>query len=243
MTKQTEIIKPKAPITEHISSSLINKTVEWFRVRNLDTGNPLKQYLKFREETEEILYSLRWKKDGSMTEEQIESLKEEFIDGIGDTIVVLVGILTQTAKAKNINPIHIHPALVNDDVNKRMKDHTLKVSDTYTKYRIDFETTYPENSIIHGVDTMRYMVSEFIFDIENKKISDKTLTAIISNILKDFLVMGSIYFEDETLADLTLEDCLLVAYNEIKDRKGLQRDGLYVKEENLTPEELAKLNA
>ena len=42
---------------------------------------------------------------------------------------------------------------------------------------------------------------------------------------------------------MTLEDCLEVAYDEIKDRRGMMRDGFYVKEENLTPEELAKLGA
>jgi hypothetical protein len=39
---------------------------------------------------------------------------------------------------------------------------------------------------------------------------------------------------------LSLEDCLKASYKEIKDRKGLSKNGIYVKYEDLTDEEKAR---
>jgi len=60
-------------------------------------------------------------------------------------------------------------------------------------------------------------------------------TGIIDGI-GDALVVLTIMAD---MADTTLETCLDYAYNEIKDRKGVLRaDGMFVKEADLSPEEL-----
>lgn len=237
-----------ASMVEHLDQQLVNKVIKWFQVRNLDTGNPFKQYIKLREETEEILESLRLKEGDD--EKVVEELKAEFIDGIGDTLVVIIGILTQTHKAWGIEEFHIHPALNNDDVVKRLKDNILNLSDSYTKFRTDLETTFTSNIITHAVDAIRLYTSNYIFSFrEGEKLEEqgeyaiKILTSVVSTCLREILSLGSEYFGDENLKNMKLSDCLEVAYNEIKDRRGLTRaDGLYYKEENLTPEEIAMLD-
>lgn len=237
--------KQNAKLTEHISQTLINKVVDWFKVRKLDTGNPFKQYLKLREETEEILTSLRYDSNLMYSREEKNAIVDEFIDGVGDTIVVIIGILTQTLKrhGDDITEINIHPALVNDDANERIRNAILKTSDVYTEYRIDLETTYPKEFIIHAIDDLRQKSSEYIFDIDFDPRKLAYYTALVSNIMRDILSLGAVYFNEPHLEELKLEDCLLVAYNEIKDRKGMLRNGMFVKEADLTEEELKELNA
>lgn len=44
------------------------------------------------------------------------------------------------------------------------------------------------------------------------------------------------------VSDLTLQGCLEYAYNEIKDRKGVLRDGMFVKYDDLSIEERQQLD-
>ncbi len=67
-------------------------------------------------------------------------------------------------------------------------------------------------------------------DIKDKTALEQTYRAEVEDGIGDMLVTIIILAE---LVGMSSVDCLNVAYNEIKDRKGEMRDGLFVKEANL----------
>ena len=67
-------------------------------------------------------------------------------------------------------------------------------------------------------------------DIKDKMALEQTYRAEVEDGIGDMLVTIIILAE---LVGMSSVDCLNVAYNEIKDRKGEMRDGLFVKEANL----------
>jgi NTP pyrophosphatase (non-canonical NTP hydrolase) len=85
--------------------------------------------------------------------------------------------------------------------------------------------------------TLLGQVDKLIEEAEETKeaILNADKTGIIDGI-GDSLVVLTILAD---MADVTLEQCFDYAYNEIKDRRGVLRaDGTFVKEADLSPEEL-----
>lgn len=53
-----------------------------------------------------------------------------------------------------------------------------------------------------------------------------------NNIIDDSIVdiLGYLQFIAEDYMDSTLEECVQIAYNDIKDRKGIMSNGVFIKE-------------
>tara|TARA_R110002153_G_scaffold7380_5_gene33130 strand:- start:8924 stop:9322 length:399 start_codon:yes stop_codon:yes gene_type:complete len=85
--------------------------------------------------------------------------------------------------------------------------------------------------------TLLGQVDKLVEEAEETKeaILNADKTGIIDGI-GDSLVVLTILAD---MADVTLEQCFDYAYNEIKDRRGVLRaDGMFIKEADLSPEEL-----
>lgn len=159
-----------------ILEKLVENVREWFKERNLHTGDPLKQWEKLVEEFGELVKG--------KNKYDVDVIK----DSIGDMTVVLIGMCLQKG------------------LSLTAKD--LENSDGKRTSTIE---------MLHSI----YNMYTFL-DLDD----DYMLPLHINGIIGALNDVSEAY-------STTLEECLALAYDEIKDRKGKLIDGVFVKEDDL----------
>ena len=166
-------------------NELIEKVEEWARVRRLHTADPKAQALKVVEEFTEMIMAFN---DFTATKKGAEDVKNEVIDGVGDTYVTLI-ILCQQLDIDFVS--------------------TLTRRNLVLKGEVAEILNYLSTAVSKG---KKHNVEYAVMDISE-----------VANRIASYVGIEPI-------------ECLQVAYNEIKDRKGMMIDGTFIKYDDLSDE-------
>ena len=172
-------------------NELIEKVEEWARVRRLHTADPKAQALKVVEEFTEMIMAFN---DFTATKKGAEDVKNEVIDGVGDTYVTLI-ILCQQLDIDFVS--------------------TLTRRNLVPKGEVAEILNYLSTAVSKG---KKHNVEYAVMDISE-----------VANRIASYVGIEPI-------------ECLQVAYNEIKDRKGMMIDGTFIKYDDLSDENKATLD-
>ena len=161
-----------------MTKTLEEKTEQWFIDRNLQTANPVKQFLKLMEE------------GGELFEGIAKDRPELIFDALGDMQVVLIGMGLQIKNGSTI------------------------------------EATPQELELLQLVATLGDIAAKLFSHIYQHETKRPELQAE--------LILAKNYIHSVAIHNCTTADnCLVIAYEEIKDRKGKMIDGVFVKEADL----------
>jgi len=189
---------------------LIYNIVEWHYERNLVHGSTDKdQMLKLVQESGELADNLA----------NHLCIK----DDIGDMLVVLINLMerSKVSVRECFTQLKSNPPLV--DPNGKMGNTSFPVN------IIDFLHFESRKMQFHAGMSMRmYLdISADLGVLSDRICKGKTDHYIyFGNIIRDLVILA----ECNTL---TIESCLEQAWNDIKDRKGMMVDGIFVKEADL----------
>lgn len=143
-------------------------------------------------------------------------------DSVGDALVVLTNLLAMTGSKFNL-----------DKLNEE-------------NYDIEFgfisKSKSPHIQMLQVQSNLGYMATvlgDYVSDLFNSEepveLADYIYPEEYAGFVENLRAISSIY-------GFTVEEAFESAYNEIKDRKGMMKDGSFVKYEDLSPEEQALLD-
>lgn len=173
-------------------SKLVLDTINWFRLRGLDTANPIMQLPKLLEEFGETVNAIDTKDFSEIT------------DGIGDQIVVIVGIMTQLGfTAEEIL-----------DIFSRAESLPFNTHSNIISKLVGLYGTLA-SSVLRGTTD------------------------------KDIFITILMYLDELSLREVGkgMYISLAAAYDEIKDRLGMVVDGVYIKANDLSGDQLIVLSS
>ena len=189
---------------------LISNIVDWHHARNLIGGSDNKnQTLKLVQEFGELSGNL--------------SSGESIVDDIGDMIVVLINLMER--EGINFKDSFVHPnstpgkPIPNDPTsNKGLAGHI----EDYLNFQSNMYHLKSGATIQLYLDLSHQMglLSDFV--CKQQKIHES-----VGRILRGLIMLAECY-------DITIQNCLQQAWDDIKDRKGMMIDGIFVKEADLT---------
>lgn len=165
----------------------VNKIWWWSKARNLHTASPDAQTLKLFEELGEIAKGFN------------KNNKDMVIDGIGDSMVVMLILLQQLGNTDDLKL---------DDVQERVKE-------AFTEPHMDIHMVMTQVAECYG------MMSRAIIQYKSSGYLEYA-HVLIYILVRIAHGMGT-----------TIQECLDIAYDEIKDRKGKLVNGVFVKESDL----------
>ena len=191
------------------------KVIQWSTVRNILSGSkPEEQYNKLAEEVGELA--------NGIAKSRLEVIK----DSVGDALVVLTNLLAMTGR--DISETQISSFRIMDP-------------DVLDLHGIYSDSKSPHIQMLCLQASLGFM-GELIFDYTiHRELREEST---FSDFLYFETAVNFIYALDKISAiyGFTLEEAFESAYNEIKDRKGMLKDGSFVKYEDLSPEEQALLD-
>lgn len=173
-------------------NKLVLDTINWFRLRGLDTASPIMQLPKLLEEFGETVNAIEAKDYAEVT------------DGIGDQIVVVVGIMTQLGlTAEEILEIFSRAENLPFDKGSNIISRLVGLYGTLA------------SSILRGT-------------------ADKGIFITI------LMYLDELSFRE---VGKGMYISLAAAYDEIKDRLGMVVDGVYIKANDLSGDQLIVLSS
>ena len=203
--------------------------VEWAEKRNIANGLSMhSQFVKLTEEAKEIaegakdLYTALKDND----KEKIKKACDMIKDGIGDTVVV-ASIIAKQYQLKDV----IGGELVSSKFFALTKVEKDPVVTSLLSGQIDTDS----NHAYFIATPMNMLTSNLLIN----------LGAVASDVARGRNPVGSLKLlcaNIEVIASFlqfNLAECLEMAWNEIKDRKGLVVDGVFIKFDDLTEEQKA----
>lgn len=206
--------------------------VEWAVKRNITSGLSMhSQFVKLTEEAKEIaegakeLYTALKDNDKEKLKKACNMIK----DGIGDTVVV-ASILAKQYQLKDA----IGSELVSSKFFALAKTEKDPIVTSMLSGQIDTDA----NHAYFIATPMNMLTSNLLIN----------LGAVASDVARGRNPVGSLKLlcaNIEVIASFlqfNLAECLEMAWNEIKDRKGLVVNGVFIKESDLTEEQKALLN-
>lgn len=206
--------------------------VEWAEKRNIASGLSMhSQFVKLTEEAKEIaegakdLYAALKDND----KEKIKKACDMIKDGIGDTIVV-ASIIAKQYQLKDV----LGGELVSSKFFALAKTEKDPIVTSMLSGQIDTDA----NHAYFIATPMNMLTSNLLIN----------LGAVASDVARGRNPVGSLKLlcaNIEVIASFlqfNLAECLEMAWNEIKDRKGLVVDSIFVKYDDLTEEQKALFN-
>lgn len=143
-------------------------------------------------------------------------------DSVGDALVVLTNLLAMTGSKFNL-----------DKINEEQSD---------VEYGFISNSKSPHIQMLQVQANLGYMatvLSDYVTDTFNSEepaeLADYIYPEEYAGFVENLRAISSIY-------GFTVEEAFESAYNEIKDRKGMMKNGSFVKYEDLSPEEQAELD-
>lgn len=143
-------------------------------------------------------------------------------DSVGDALVVLTNLLAMSGSKFNL-----------DKLNEENSD---------IEYGFISNSKSPHIQMLQVQANLGYMatvLSDYVSDLFNSEepveLADYIYPEEYAGFVGNLRAISSIY-------GFTVEEAFESAYNEIKDRKGMMKDGSFVKYEDLSPEEQALLD-
>ena len=143
-------------------------------------------------------------------------------DSVGDALVVLTNLLAMTGSKFNL-----------DKLNEENSD---------VEFGFISKSKSPHIQMLQVQVNLGYMatvLSDYVSDLFNSEepveLADYIYPEEYAGFVENLRAISSIY-------GFTVEEAFESAYDEIKDRKGMMKNGSFVKYEDLSPEEQAKLD-
>lgn len=143
-------------------------------------------------------------------------------DSVGDALVVLTNLLAMTGSKFNL-----------DKLNEENSD---------IEFGFISKSKSPHIQMLQVQANLGYMATvlgDYVNDTFNSEepveLADYIYPEEYAGFVENLRAISSIY-------GFTVEEAFESAYNEIKDRKGMMKDGSFVKYEDLSPEEQAELD-
>lgn len=143
-------------------------------------------------------------------------------DSVGDALVVLTNLLAMTGSKFNL-----------DKLNEENSD---------VEFGFISKSKSPHIQMLQVQANLGYMatvLSDYVADTfsseEPAELADYIYPEEYAGFVENLRAISSIY-------GFTVEEAFESAYNEIKDRKGMMKNGSFVKYEDLSPEEQAELD-
>lgn len=189
------------------------KVIQWSTVRRiLSESKPHEQFNKLVEEVGELA--------NGIAKNKLDVIK----DSVGDALVVLTNLLAMTGSKFNL-----------DKLNEENSD---------VEFGFISKSKSPHIQMLQVQANLGYMatvLSDYVHDIFNDEseepveLADYIYPEEYAGFVENLRAISSIY-------GFTVEEAFESAYNEIKDRKGMMKNGSFVKYEDLSPEEQAELD-
>lgn len=189
------------------------KVIQWSTVRRiLSESKPHEQFNKLVEEVGELA--------NGIAKNKLDVIK----DSVGDALVVLTNLLAMTGSKFNL-----------DKLNEENSD---------VEFGVISKSKSPHIQMLQVQANLGYMatvLSDYVHDIFNDEseepveLADYIYPEEYAGFVENLRAISSIY-------GFTVEEAFESAYNEIKDRKGMMKNGSFVKYEDLSPEEQAELD-
>ena len=189
------------------------KVIQWSTVRRiLSESIPHEQFNKLVEEVGELA--------NGIAKNKLDVIK----DSVGDVLVVLTNLLAMTGSKFNL-----------DKLNEENSD---------VEFGFISKSKSPHIQMLQVQANSGYMatvLSDYVHDIFNDEseepveLADYIYPEEYAGFVENLRAISSIY-------GFTVEEAFESAYNEIKDRKGMMKNGSFVKYEDLSPEEQAELD-
>lgn len=189
------------------------KVIQWSTVRRiLSESKPHEQFNKLVEEVGELA--------NGIAKNKLDVIK----DSVGDALVVLTNLLAMTGSKFNL-----------DKLNEEQSD---------VEYGFISKSKSPHVQMLQVQANLGYMatvLSDYVHDIFNDEseepveLADYIYPEEYAGFVENLRAISKIY-------GFTVEEAFESAYNEIKDRKGMMKNGSFVKYEDLSPEEQAELD-
>lgn len=189
------------------------KVIQWSTVRRiLSESKPHEQFNKLVEEVGELA--------NGIAKNKLDVIK----DSVGDALVVLTNLLAMTGYKFNL-----------DKLNEENSD---------VEFGFISKSKSPHIQMLQVQANLGYMatvLSDYVHDIFNDEseepveLADYIYPEEYAGFVENLRAISSIY-------GFTVEEAFESAYNEIKDRKGMMKNGSFVKYEDLSPEEQAELD-
>lgn len=143
-------------------------------------------------------------------------------DSVGDALVVLTNLLAMTGSKFNL-----------DKLNEENSD---------VEFGFISKSKSPHVQMLQVQANLGYMataLSDYVSDLFNSEepveLADYIYPEEYAGFVENLRAISKIY-------GFTVEEAFESAYNEIKDRKGMMKNGSFVKYEDLSPEEQAELD-
>lgn len=143
-------------------------------------------------------------------------------DSVGDALVVLTNLLAMSGSKFNL-----------DKLNEEQSD---------VEYGFISNSKSPHIQMLQVQSNLGYMatvLSDYVSDLFNSEepveLADYIYPEEYAGFVENLRAISKIY-------GFTVEEAFESAYNEIKDRKGMMKNGSFVKYEDLSPEEQALLD-
>lgn len=143
-------------------------------------------------------------------------------DSVGDALVVLTNLLAMTGSKFNL-----------DKLNEENSD---------VEFGFISKSKSPHIQMLQVQANLGYMataLSDYVSDLFNSEepveLADYIYPEEYAGFVENLRAISSIY-------GFTVEEAFESAYDEIKDRKGMMKNGSFVKYEDLSPEEQAELD-
>ena len=194
------------------------KVIHWATTRNIIGGSkPQEQFNKLIEEVGELA--------NGIAKNKLDVIK----DSVGDALVVLTNILAMTGTKFNL-----------DNLSEGVSDVEFELEPGFTS-----KSKSPHIQMLQvqaNLGSMATILSDYVTHSFNcdgidefVELADYIYPEESVAFVENLKAISSIY-------GFTIEEAFDSAYNEIKDRKGMLKDGSFVKYEDLSKEEQALLD-
>jgi len=195
-----------------------NLVLKWAEDRNIvDGSSPIKQAMKLFSESGELSDNIG---SGQASVINPGQSLPVVADDIGDNMVVITIILGMCGI--RFNPLYVQQF---DDIERAF---IINSDDTFKK-RI---TTPEEMFLNYQIELSQFCLSAHLYkNAEEKGHTDDQITykVRLTNYFKSCMVWLALIADHY---NVNLNECLKFSYNEIKDRKGLLWNGVFIKESN-----------
>lgn len=211
---------------------LTKNYVEWAEKRNITSGLSMhSQFVKLSEEAKEIAEGSKelFNAIKDNDKEKVKKACNMIKDGIGD-VVVVASILAKQYQEKD--PIN------SELVSSNFFALTQVEKDPYVDLVMQGKADTNSETAYFVSTPMNLLTSTLLINL-GKVASDVARDRNPVNSLKLFCANVEVI---SSFLQFDLVECLEMAWNEIKDRKGLVVNGVFIKESDLTEEQKALFN-
>ena len=193
---------------------LVSKIVNWHYNRNLVHGSDNKnQTLKLMQEFGELEFNL------------LNSCN--ISDDVGDMLVVLINLMER--EGINLQLCFESPGCSNIIGNPNSVKHNEGLTESIADYLNFHANIHQLNDESNGQNctNLIYGLIYWLGQLSDCVCRGKSLSEPIGQTVRSLFMLAESH-------NLTIESCLQQAWNDIKDRKGMMVDGVFVKEADLT---------